>query len=285
MQFDYSWASVTDPGLATDYFNLSSCPPFDTSSNGFKLVNAWYLAEVSRLSYRIVDNPSRNEILADAQLEEIKVITSKSNRCAILRSTREDNPFHIVVFRGTADIRNWITNISVTTTKVPGYGKVHQGFWSAVNTLSDAMETELAAVDTPIYYAGHSLGGALAILMSIKKMPCAVYTLGSPRVGNGDFAEATRDFSIYRLVNHLDVVPTLPTAGPVYKYQHTGEQIYFENEAPDAQKKQPNINSAFDITSFSIIHPPETIYDHAPINYVAHLHLRLTAQLKESADE
>ena len=189
-----------------------------------------------------------------------------------------------MVFRGTADIRNWITNISATTTKVPGYGKVHRGFWSAVNTLSDAMELELAAVDTGIYYAGHSLGGALAILMSIKTMPCAIYTLGSPRVGNGDFAESARAFPIYRLVNHLDVVPTLPAADPIYRYQHIGEEVYFENEAPDPQRKQSNINSAFDITSFSIIHPPETIYDHAPINYVAHLHLRLTAQLKELAD-
>ena len=60
MQFDYSWASVTDPGRAIVYFNLASRPPFDISSNGFRLVNAWYLAEVSRLSYRTVDKPSRH---------------------------------------------------------------------------------------------------------------------------------------------------------------------------------------------------------------------------------
>ena len=66
MQFDYSWASVTDAGLAIDYFKLASCPPFDISSNGFRLVNAWCLAEVSRLSCRTVDKPSRNEILAKA---------------------------------------------------------------------------------------------------------------------------------------------------------------------------------------------------------------------------
>jgi len=285
MKFDYSWSSVTDPGLATDYFNCSSFPHFDTSSNDFKLVNAWYLAEVSRLSYRVADNPSRNEILADAQLEEIKVITSKSNRCAILRSTRGGNPFHIVVFRGTSDVRNWITNVSATTTTVPGYGKVHKGFWSAVNTLSDGLKMELEHVDTSIYYTGHSLGGALAILMSIKTMPYAVYTLGSPRIGNQDFSESTREFPIYRLINHLDIVPTLPLAGPVYRYQHTGKQIYFENENPDPQNKQPNINSAFDATSFSITHPPEIIYDHAPINYVAHLHIRLAAQSKDFADE
>ena len=194
------------------------------------MINAWYLAEVSRLSYRIVDNPSRSEILADGQLEKVKVITSKSNRCIILRSTQKDNPFYVVVFRGSANIRNWITNMSATMTTVPGYGKVHQGFWSTMNTLSDAMERELDDVDTSIYYTGHSLGGAIAILMSIKNMPYAVYTLGSLRVGNQDFAEATREFPIYRLINHLDVVPTLPIVDPVYKYQSTGKQIYFENE-------------------------------------------------------
>ena len=63
-----------------------------------------------------------------------------------------------------------------------------------------------------MYFTGHSLGGALAILAATLISPTrhgAVYTFGAPRVANYKFFFGLK-MPIFRVVNSADIVPRVP---------------------------------------------------------------------------
>jgi predicted lipase len=69
--------------------------------------------------------------------------------------------------------------------------------------------------NAPIYFTGHSLGGALASLAAAefaKKYKLApVYTFGKPRVGNKKYAEWFNSILTgYRVVHYHDAAPATP---------------------------------------------------------------------------
>jgi len=99
----------------------------------------------------------------------------------------------VLSFRGSDNIDNWITDLSISKTDYPLCEgcKVHSGFFSA---WEDIKHEVLSAVtnwrtfhpDADIYVTGHSLGGAMAVLASaeIQQGVHSLYTFGEPRVGN-----------------------------------------------------------------------------------------------------
>jgi len=125
--------------------------------------------------------------------------------CDVAFSIRYDimeNPDKcFVIFRGTVDLNNFVTDMQFSQTANQfGDGNVHTGFQDAYNTvkreaLFDAAIHRCAARDppTPVYFTGHSLGGAvatLAILDFHREFPSITVrfaTFGSPRVGDAGF--------------------------------------------------------------------------------------------------
>ncbi|KAI5065351.1 hypothetical protein GOP47_0020046 [Adiantum capillus-veneris] len=87
---------------------------------------------------------------------------------------------------------------------------------------------------------GHSLGGALATLcaqwcqyVAYKKAQIWCVTVGSPRVGNTEFAQdfdmnVVKDGRSYRVVNKGDIVPYIPWIGTPWStvYKHVGGLMY-----------------------------------------------------------
>ena len=74
----------------------------------------------------------------------------------------------------------------------------------------------------PIYFIGHSLGGALAQIATAKfgsDRVAACYTFGSPRVGSAFFDLWVKPPS-YRVVNYADLVPQITvrktSSGPAH---------------------------------------------------------------------
>ena len=64
---------------------------------------------------------------------------------------------------------------------------------------------------------GHSLGGAVALLLSemLRRRPgfdytLQLYTYGAPRAGDANFVASAKDLVHYRVVNHNDPVPSVP---------------------------------------------------------------------------
>lgn len=127
----------------------------------------------------------------------------------------------IFAFRGTSSLQDVLTDISISAKKdniIPG--NLHTGFLDSINALKEQVIdycTKNNISEKKIFVCGHSLGGAMATLMSFilqKKSGkhIILYTYGSPRAGDEAFVRAMLKSSIvhYRVVNHNDVVPRVP---------------------------------------------------------------------------
>jgi len=130
-----------------------------------------------------------------------------------------NRPYLVVAFRGSEkDIDDWLTNVDAAPASEFTLGAVHQGFYTAYRSVQAEV---LAAIrqgkeqfgeDTPVFFCGHSLGGALAVVatrLNAQDSNGACYTFGCPRVGAYDFFKGMKT-PVYRVVNASDLVPRVP---------------------------------------------------------------------------
>ncbi|WP_439413018.1 lipase family protein [Enterobacter ludwigii] len=96
-------------------------------------------------------------------------------------------------------------------------GKVHEGFWEAyslaIRKFNDKIdEVKQLALDKDLFIAGHSLGGALALIHAIelKAHNPLLYTYGMPRTFTRDALLQLADIIHFRHVNDTDPVPGVP---------------------------------------------------------------------------
>jgi len=285
--FDNSWEALLIPGKATHYFNLKY-PDIELQTKNYSAVNALWLAELSRLIYRQhsdelgkpLKGPTRHDILASVHLRETVFINQGDTQCALVETLANvANPFAVLVFRGTHNVQKWFYNLQALPVEWEG-GRVHKGFKDALEVVWDEITVHLARLKIPIFYTGHSLGAALATLAASRKPPHALYTFGSPRVGDSQFAKGFNAIQAYRIVNHCDVVTTVPPI-EVLDFCHVGELHYisYENqmlvnptEATIVMDRYKRMLSVADLTDYQKwLEPIEMLADHNPVNYVAHL--------------
>ena len=296
MDFDYGWDALLQPGnptgAASTYFDFGGPerPRFEPRVTAYHQANAWWLAELSRWIYRQetdeTDEPAhagrRKRALHTIYLREVQFINNPDThtQCAIVVPEAESGtePFGILIFRGTHHIRDWLINLKLARERWREGGWVHSGFRAAFASVWAAVARRLETVEGPLFYTGHSLGAALAVLAAGARPPQALYTFGAPLVGDRAFADTFRAVNAYRVVNNRDIVTTVPP--DEFGYRHTGELHYFTydgrrivNPSHDAvaadRKKDDPKNAArwFE----QLARPPEFLADHSPCNYVAHL--------------
>ncbi len=128
----------------------------------------------------------------------------------------------IVAFRGTepSKAKDFVTDARFKLI-AHSMGTVHEGFSQALSAVRTALLEKVFELHTDqrVIIVGHSLGGALAMLLAadIKKEIAAshvdVYTFGQPRVGCPKFISAYEQYvpRYHRFVNDKDVVPKVPT--------------------------------------------------------------------------
>jgi hypothetical protein len=139
-----------------------------------------------------------------------------------------------VVVRGTANLRNAVEDAEYAKLAAHELGvPVHEGFaadaravWSfARPRLKPGLETRLA---------GHSLGGALAVLVAMRLRVDGlgvgrIVTFGQPKVTTEAGVARFRGLPLLRVVNHDDPVPLLPweTPGAVVGglFRHLGAEL------------------------------------------------------------
>jgi pimeloyl-ACP methyl ester carboxylesterase len=127
-----------------------------------------------------------------------------------------------------------ITDLQVPMTFWDGHGQVHIGFLEALNHVWHSLKAALNAISGPVFYTGHSLGAALATMAAARAQsdtklgnPAAIYTFGSPRVGDAGFRKNFGSVFHARIVNDCDIVTSMPPvlALPTCPlYQHCGQE-------------------------------------------------------------
>jgi hypothetical protein len=156
-------------------------------------------------------------------------------------SSNRSPPRVIIACRGTESIRDVVTDVEATKSQFSmnddfiESAAVHTGFQRSAQTLCQHVAAVIRGrggleQGSEIMFCGHSLGGALATLISadmeLRKLlkPFAaldakdrfvpeVWTWGCPRVGNSAFAsEYHRKVNVkhIRVTNHRDIVARLP---------------------------------------------------------------------------
>lgn len=140
----------------------------------------------------------------------------------------------IVVFRGT-EAHEWNdiqADVNALTALAETVGKVHRGFKQEVDDLWPDLEASLTINTKPVWFTGHSLGGAMAticagrcLLSHIRSEPEGLFTFGSPRVGDRRYVNYTQ-IPHYRWVNNNDIVVRVP---PFWLgYRHSGQEYYLD---------------------------------------------------------
>lgn len=189
----------------------------------------------------------------------------------------------VLSFRGTdsGDPTDLMDDINAMPRPWKGPGKVHSGFDEALGEILDQITTGLEAVDgLRLLFTGHSLGAAMATLAASLHLPAALYTYGSPRVGDAEFASAMQQkpLDIHRYVDCCDIVARIPPEG-VFGYAHIGKPFYIDlgREVRQRDSDDPYIdddrekaeiqyleNYAWRIGDVAV----RQLADHAPVNYV-----------------
>lgn len=293
MDYDNSWDALLKPGNATAYFENHRERKFDPRAEGYNSTNAWWLAEMCRLIYKQgADEPmpslgsqTRQQVLEFiGHVEEF--VQHPLAQFALVKP-QAGNSYRIVVFRGSHDLRDWLTNFDVRPVDCSTGGKAHEGFLNALESVWKKLSELLGNDDSsPVFFTGHSLGGALATLAAaLYGRRCQLYTFGSPLVGDGKFSAALQNASSYRIVNNRDIVATVPpTVPPCESFCHVPKLHYITHEgkildepslevvAEDRMKRDHATFLGMDWEiHFDFKGAPEPLADHAPINYVAHL--------------
>jgi hypothetical protein len=96
--------------------------------------------------------------------------------------------------------------------------KVHRGFYEAAQKAYEFIVNyfEKFYVGQKIIICGHSLGGAVALILSemlrrrTEGYSIQLYTYGAPRAGDANFVKGAEDLVHHRVVNHNDPVPSVP---------------------------------------------------------------------------
>jgi triacylglycerol lipase len=231
------------------------------ASRQFDLVIARAMMWLSQLAYETDDEGKVDSILSDWELMKLGF---KSNdpgtglpphsACVVVA---EGQGATFVTFAGSDPLKfqDWITDFSA----MPSPSNLHSGFEQAVETVLPDIRMALgkrAAPNQTVFFTGHSLGGALAILAAwrISLLPNApeivVYTFGSPRNGGleffNDYTPRLGDFT-FRMVHGTDIVPTVPPT-LLDVYRHVGQAVqcptggHFQGVAPMARNRnKPNL--------------------------------------------
>lgn len=262
------------PGDAIDFFSRRHFAEFEANAVGYHAANALWLAELSRLVYRhdkeessVPQQPTQIQFLETVGCVRRQFFHSpRTGTQALLLEFNCTAPFAVLVFRGTEAnaFHDILIDLKIGEIGLPN-GKIetHLGFNKALDSIWHEIKAALQHIEGPLYFTGHSLGGALATLAASRYRPTALYTFGSPRVGDIDFVHSLSSMSniIYRIVDGKDVVCTLPpeTLG----YCHVGIEHRLIAR-PIAQSFLTRLIKRFKKM-------PDFLADHAPINYVDRL--------------
>jgi triacylglycerol lipase len=206
---------------------------FQPDAVGYSLANAQALVRAARLSYQ-----SPQEITKQVWswgFPQFKFFDCETTQAYVMANDRAI----VIAFRGTEmkKMQDWMTDLKANLTPECG-GKAHRGFKTAIDHVWEPLLVTVLQFRTQgqrVFLTGHSLGGALATVASLRLMKAGqivagVYTYGSPRVGDRAFRTEFNDLLLdrtFRFINDEDAVVRLPMK--MLGYCHVGQRFRFDS--------------------------------------------------------
>lgn len=139
-----------------------------------------------------------------------------------------------IAIRGTANRKNLIEDVEMRIREDLALAiPVHAGFDATARVLYADMKPYLKQ-DYTTYITGHSLGGALAVLLAIHMTEDGykvdkIVTFGQPKFTTTDGVQKLGFLKLTRVVDENDMVPMLPPTTIVNRlygvYEHAGPEI------------------------------------------------------------
>ena len=194
-----------------------------------------------------------------------------------------------VAIRGTANLENAMLDLDLelkpdTVLDI----KLHQGFGSGAKAVYEDIKPFLTK-DQPIHLTGHSLGGAIAVILAMYLQNDGypveqVITFGQPKVTNVTGANKFDNLPLIRVVTPNDIVPLVPPLSPMQIkdldiFWHMGEEVILLGNKKFTQTS--GVKSMLRATKFTTSIPSEkNLQAHQMATY-----LKLIDQLQTSAKE
>jgi hypothetical protein len=215
-------ALLPNPGSDgyTFFDNVSNCTIEKTLE--FRKVNCWWMIEMSYIVYG-TSGAFVKEQVGKVGLEATVFGFDRLQPPHILIA--HNSEVIVIAFRGTRinDLPDILADVSFLP-ELTSNGFVHSGFQNALLSAGiwNEAKRHLAGIsgEQVILFSGHSLGAALATIArrayrDPKGRQHALYTFGSPRVGDELIFCPNYPPNDYRIVNDEDLVPHVPTP-PLY---------------------------------------------------------------------
>ena len=216
---------------------------FDHTTTDYRVPHALCLAHASKLAYADPDTARRQA--AQWGFDRFRFFEADFAPPFALDHTQgytmASDTMVVTAFRGTepTQIMDWLSDSKAPMVRhSSARGRVHWGFSTAVDAVHPQMSRAVEEFRTEgqsLWFTGHSLGGALAMLAAARayfdtpsQLADGVYTFGQPRTCDRELAaaydEALRGRT-FRFVNNNDIVAQVPP-GPLYA--HVAEERYFD---------------------------------------------------------
>ena len=184
----------------------------------------------------------------------------------------------VVAFRGTDkdDPTDLLDDVDAPLVDWQGTSKVFDGWRDALGEVQDRLLPAILPINYKLLITGHSLGAAMATLLASLQTPTALYTIGSPRVGDAAFVASLAAVPSNRYMDCCDVVTELPPED--FGYTHLSKPLYI-----DRNRKITLNPSGATVSADHLLARIEYLVkyawksgnvgvrdlaDHAPINYV-----------------
>lgn len=272
MDFDAQRSSVYQPHLAPTVFE-----------HPMSHVHDWVCAELSRLAYTpfLHDLKQNGRLLLELKsggLEWVDDFHAPGAQAIALRLTR-GGKLVLVFATLEPNFIDFATDKHAATAPWLVGGHVHHTSMQMLGAMWDRITHSLGKRLDDCVFAGHGMGAALATLAASRvQSPMArLVTIGSPAVGDAQFAQTLAGMQVERYVNCCDVVCTLPP--PHLPYVQVGDLLYIDSEGELHRKTPPAQAMAHDRQAAHQSYRHDTqwlqdaiesreLADHAPISYV-----------------
>ena len=205
-------------------------------------------AKLSMCSYYKIDRIKRHAVNLGFESKDVKLISNSGSECVVVSNDSQV----WIVFRGTNDKKDHISNLHFAKTK--NSLEIHIGFNSRLDKiLPEVLEEITKHSSKDVYFAGHSLGGAMAQIVATMatNIMSTCFTFGCPRVGTLLFSAKAQHVNHYRFVNCTDPITVMPPR--FFGFVHHGKEIYFNSDA-DMQTKPSLISRLNDIYTDLFVH-------------------------------